>query len=319
MTTSPDLSGSIGASVGTVGKASNAPVDVRYIQQLFNLIAPSSVSPLVVDGKSGPLLNQRIVDFQKNRLNVASPDGVIDPGGRTFKGLIEAARTGGQSAATVQSPVQAVSDKQPLVTQATCDGNVTLNEADFKQAALALSNGIEVNIIKAFAIVESGGRSGFGPEKFPVLAYERHIFHKYTQKKYDSTHPNLSAPYMAKADTQWRINNKDQATAWQTLRAAYSLDQKAALMSASYGMFQIMGFNFAACGFKDVFDFVAAMKLNAGQQLNAFVGFCSKNAALVKAMKTRDYVGMARNYNGPQYGDYDQRIKKAYEKLQAGQ
>lgn len=194
MTTSPDLSGSIGASVGTLGKASNVPADVRYIQQLFNMIASSSVSPLVVDGKSGPLLNQRIVDFQKNRLNVASPDGVIDPGGRTFKGLIEAARSGGQPAAAVTSPVQAASDKQPLVTQATCDGNVTLSDADFKQAALALGNGIEVNIIKAFAIVESGGRSGFGPEKFPVLAYERHIFHKYTQKKSTTVPTPISRP-----------------------------------------------------------------------------------------------------------------------------
>ncbi len=317
MTTSADLSGAIGASVGTAAKASNVPADVKFIQQLFNMIAPTSATPLVVDGKCGPLLIQRISDFQKTRLNVISPDGVIDPGGRTFKSLLEDARKAGQPAAAVQSPVQAVSDKQQLVNQATCDGNVNLSDADFKRAALALGNGIEVNIIKAFAIVESSGRSGFGPEKFPVLAYERHIFHKYTQKKYASTHPNLSAPCVVKADTQWRINNKNQATAWQTLRAAYSLDQKAALMSASYGMFQIMGFNFAACGFKDVFDFVAAMKLNAGQQLNAFVGFCSKNAALVKAMKARDYAGMARHYNGRQYGDYDQRIKKAYEKLQA--
>ena len=105
MTTSADLSGAIGASVGTAAKASNVPADVKFIQQLFNLIAPTSATPLVVDGKCGPLLIQRISDFQKTRLNVISPDGVIDPGGRTFKSLLEDARKAGQPAADRKSVV----------------------------------------------------------------------------------------------------------------------------------------------------------------------------------------------------------------------
>jgi len=119
-----------------------------------------------------------------------------------------------------------------------------------------------------------------------------------------------------KAGPQWQVNNKDQTKAWETMATAFGLDQEAALMSASWGMFQVMGFNFAACGYKNVFEFVTDMKLNAGTQLKAFVGFCLKNSALMKAMKNKDYVGMAFNYNGKDYGDYDSRIKKAYEKLE---
>lgn len=307
MTSPQGLPVAIKASVGTPGKAINNPADVQAIQHLFNLIAPKSGASLVVDGKSGPLLVQRISDYQVSRLKAVKPDGIIDPAGRTFNSLLEDA----SKAAPVPD-----AGKQDLVTKPTCDGRTTLTEADFQSAAAQLGNGIAVNIIRAFAIVESGGRSGFGSALMPMVAYEGHIFRKYTQQQYDKAYPLLSYPYLEKAGPQWRANNKDQATAWKTMLAAFNLDAEAALMSASYGMFQIMGFNFAACGYKNVFDFVAALKLNAGQQLKAFVGFCSKNPALIKAMKTKDYAGMARDYNGKDFGDYDKRIQKTYESLE---
>ncbi|ANF87638.1 hypothetical protein A7J50_4280 [Pseudomonas antarctica] len=310
MTNLQGLPRPISASVGTPGKARNVPADVEYIQCLFNLIAPKSGSLLVVDGKCGALLVQRISDYQLNRLKVTKPDGVIDPQGRTFNSLVEDTRK-----ANPDTPA-AEPDRQQWITEATCDGGVILTEADFQSAATALGNAVSVNIIKAFATVESGGRSGFGPAKMPVIAYEGHLFRKYTQQKYDRSHPFLSYPYVEKAGPQWRANNKNQTTAWATLVAAYKLDPVAALMSASWGMFQIMGFNFAVCGYTTVFDFVTAMKTNAGLQLKAFVGFCSKNPALVKAIKSKDYVGMASHYNGKDYGDYDKRIQKAFDALE---
>ena len=320
----------ISASVGTLGKARNVPADVQCIQYLFNLITPKNALPLAENGVSDGQLVQRISQFQSIQLKFTQPDGVIDPGGRTFGRLIEdalKASQGGQGSDVIRARVnqylsraralvEAEQRKQQLVVQATCDGGVTLTEADFQRASTGLGNGISVNIIKAFAAVESGGRSGFGPAYMPVIAFEGHIFRKYTQQKYDKTHPLLSYPYLVKAGPQWRTNNKDQTKAWQTMAAAFELDPEAALMSASWGMFQVMGFNFAACGYGTVFEFAAAMKLNAGQQLMAFVGFCRKKPALVKAMKNKDYIGMAGNYNGKDFGDYDRRIQRAYETLE---
>ncbi|PHN18579.1 N-acetylmuramidase family protein [Pseudomonas sp. ICMP 460] len=311
----------ITASVGTLGKARNVPADIQYIQRLFNLITPKPAVPLLENGKCDAQLVRRISDYQSSRLNVSRPDGVIDPAGRTFNSLVEDLRKAQAAVRAperppVPAPVRPEQDKQQLVTRSTCDGNVTLTEADFQGAAAQLGNGISVNLIKAFATVESGGRSGFGPAKMPVIAFEGHIFRKYTQQKYDATYPLLSYPYTQKAGPQWRANNKDQAKAWETLIAAFNLDPNAALMSASWGMFQIMGFNFAACGYASVVEYVTVMKVNAGQQLMAFVGFCRKNPALVKAMKNKDYVGMASLYNGKDYGDYDKRIKKAFDALE---
>ncbi|WP_395611094.1 N-acetylmuramidase family protein [Pseudomonas sp. B22129] len=313
MTSVQGLLLSIKASVGTSGKAVNNPADVRNIQHLFNLIKSASDLPLVEDGLSGPKLVQRITAYQVARLKAKNPDGVIDANGQTFKSLVEDA---GKAGSGGQAPIKAGGDQKQWLTEVTCDGGVTLTDADFKNAAAVLGNGISVNLIKAFAIVESGGRSGFGPAKLPVIAFEGHTFRKYTGQRYDKAYPLLSYPYLVKAGPQWKANNKDQATAWRTLADAFKLDPEAALKSASYGMFQIMGFNSGACGYKNVTDFVVAMKLNAGEQLKAFVGFCSKNPALIKAMKNKDYAGMARNYNGADFGNYDKRIQKEYEALE---
>ena len=335
----------ISASVGAPGKARNLPADVQCIQYLFNLIIPKLGFPLTENGKCDGQLVQCISQYQFRHLKYAHPDGVIDPTGKTFNSLIEEAVKvpvkafpsmriptflnvfGNNQGDAVQATVNVYLDRmramieaekrnRQLMLQATCDGGMTLSESDFLNAATQLCCGISVNIIKAFATVESGGRSGFGPAKLPVIAFEGHLFRKYTKHIYDQAHPLLSYPYKKKAGPQWQTNNKDQAKAWDTMATAFALDQEAALMSASWGMFQIMGFNYASCGYKTVFEFSAALKVNAGNQLKAFLGFCSKSPALMKAMKSKDFTGMARNYNGEDYGNYDVLMQKAYEKLE---
>lgn len=190
----------------------------------------------------------------------------------------------------------------------------TLTAADFETAAQALGAGIPAALVRAFAEVESGGKSGFGPEGLPVIAYEGHTFRKLTGGKFDAAHPLLSYPYKMKAGPEWRQNNKTQATAWATLKQAMALDADAAQQACSWGMFQVMGFNFQACGFKTVADFVAAMSAGEAGQLRAFVGFCKGLRGMPAAMAGKDFPKMATLYNGADYGDYDQRIARAYKK-----
>ena len=64
------------------------------------------------------------------------------------------------------------------------DGAVSLTEQDYTDAWENLNRRVELNIIKAFSIVESGGRSGFNALNLPIIAYEGHIFRKYTKRKY---------------------------------------------------------------------------------------------------------------------------------------
>lgn len=218
---------------------------------------------------------------------------------------------------------QSTVSKPPVTsssTQANKPGTLTkLTTADFERAAKSLGDGVSVAIIRAYAEVESGGRSGFGPKGLPIIAYEGHVFRARTRRRdktypYDRSHPMLSYEYKEKAGPEWRANNKNQETAWKTLTAAMALDHDAALMSCSWGMFQVMGFNYARCGYATVNDFVAAMKAGEPSHLDAFVAFCKNTAGLVNAIKARDFVQMAKLYNGKDYGDYDKRIAKAYKK-----
>lgn len=113
------------------------------------------------------------------------------------------------------------------------DGALSLTEQDYTDAWENLNRRVELNIIKAFSIVESGGRSGFNSMNLPIIAFEGHIFRKYTKRKYDQTHPFLSYKYIKKAGPEWQKNNKDQASAWDILAKAYSLDADAAIKACS--------------------------------------------------------------------------------------
>jgi hypothetical protein len=189
-----------------------------------------------------------------------------------------------------------------------------LTNSDFVAAAHSLGHGIDPRLIRAFAEVECGGKSGFGPHGLPVIAFEGHIFRKLTDKEYDEDYPLLSYPYHEKAGPEWRANNKDQKTAWETLNAAMALDKTAALESCSWGMFQVMGFNYEQCGYSDVEVFVAAMKISERKQLDAFVAYCKRTPGLPSALRHKQYGRIAKLYNGRDYGDYDVRIRKAFRK-----
>lgn len=335
----------IKGSVGTPGKAKNLPADVQCIQYLFNLVNPRLGFPMPENGRCDVQLVKCISQYQFRHLKYAHPDGVVDPGGRTFNSLIEEAvrvpvkqhptlrlptffnafgntgpdmvqATVNQYLARARSMIETERRNRAMILQSTCDGGTSLSETDYQNAATQLGHGITANLVKAFASVESGGRSGFGPAKLPVIAFEGHHFQRLTKGKYDRTHPLLSYTYVTKAGPQWKTNNKDQTKAWETMATAFGLDQDAALQSASWGMFQVMGFNFKSCGYKNVFEFVAALKINADHQLKAFLGFCTQNPAFLKAAKNKDYAGMARCYNGKHYGNYDVLIQRAFEKLE---
>ncbi len=76
---------SIRESVGE--GANNRPDDVRVVQILLNLWSGARMSPLMATGVCDAEMVRRIRSFQKSRLGVATPDGRVDPGGRTLRAL----------------------------------------------------------------------------------------------------------------------------------------------------------------------------------------------------------------------------------------
>jgi murein L,D-transpeptidase YcbB/YkuD len=96
------------------------------------------------------------------------------------------------------------------------------------------------------------------------------------------------------------------------LAEAISLNREAALESASWGRFQIMGANFKQCNYADVETFVNAMCASEANHLHAFSNFCS-NGGLISYLKNHDWAHFALHYNGPgQVQYYANMIQNAY-------
>lgn len=183
-----------------------------------------------------------------------------------------------------------------------------LQPEDFLDDAARL--GCEVEAIRAVAQVEGAGE-GFCPDGFPKTLFEGHYFHRLTKGKYSASHPTISYP-------TW--TRKFYGRTWQAERArletAISLDRTAALQSASWGLFQIMGANHAVCGFKTVQAFVNAMCKDANMHLEAFTTYVLANG-LADELRELRFADFARIYNGPGYAvnKYDVKMLAAYKKL----
>ncbi|MCB1955212.1 MAG: N-acetylmuramidase family protein [Zoogloeaceae bacterium] len=187
-----------------------------------------------------------------------------------------------------------------------------ITEADFADAANLL--GCDVATIKAVCAVEAP-RGGFLDDGRPVVLFEGHKFSRMTGGRFDRLHPTISYPSWTRAHyAKGATSAIRMAGEWARLAQAVALDRDAALKSASWGRFQIMGFNHDACGFDSVQAFVNAMYMNEGAHLKAFV-MLVKNWGIDDELRHRDWAAFARRYNGPAYEQnaYDTRLAAAYE------
>jgi N-acetylmuramidase len=182
-----------------------------------------------------------------------------------------------------------------------------LNPEDFVDDAARI--GCSVAHVRAVAEVESRG-GGFDPEGFPKTLFEGHWFYRLTRGKFAASHPTLCFERWTKVH---------YGKSWQEekarLAAAVRLDRNAALMSASWGMFQVMGFNHNICGFKTVQSFVTQMCKNENAQLEIFTNYVI-NSGLADELRDGRWADFARLYNGPEYkkNQYDVKLAKAYDK-----
>lgn len=188
--------------------------------------------------------------------------------------------------------------------------NRSLTEQDYINAAELL--GIETAIIKAVAEVESAGE-GFLPNGLPKILFEGHLFHNFTEGKYDNIEPTISYPKWTK---KHYLGGEEEYKRYHIARA---LDDLAAKESTSWGKFQILGKNYKECGYESVNDYVYDMQLTEAHHLKAFVNLI-KSWGIDKALKSKNWRVFARRYNGPLYerNKYHIRMKQAYEKYRTG-
>ena len=189
-----------------------------------------------------------------------------------------------------------------------------LIDEDFTQVAELL--GCEPAALKAVQQVETGGRGGFFSPGRPAILFEGHIF--WTQLKKRGSNPedyvkgneNILYPKWEKGHYKGGIGEYDR------LEQARKINREAADASASWGMFQIMGFNYAACGEDSIESFVRSMCESEFKQLLLTANFIKKNSQMLQALQARDWAVFAKCYNGPAYAQnrYDVKLEAAYQK-----
>lgn len=257
---------------------------VQLLQEMLNTLGYN----LVVDGSFGKGTDAAVRDFQKKN-NLVS-DGVVGP--KTWTVLFK----------------KVPSDWSDV------HGNY-LTEKDIIDFAQKFD--LEVAAVKAVQEVESRGR-GFLLNGKPIILFEGHVFWRELKKigldpkelregNEDILYPRWTKEFYKGGEAEYE--RLDKAKNIKPGRAV----TEAALASASWGMYQIMGNNFKACGFDSVTKFVNAMKKSEKQQLIAFGHFIKSNR-LLRHLKNKDWAKFARGYNGPGYkkNKYDTKLANAY-------
>ncbi len=191
-----------------------------------------------------------------------------------------------------------------------------LTEEDFERAASRLR--CDIAAIKAVSEVEAP-KGAFLPTGEPTILFERHYFHRLTGGKFDQKRvPDLPGP-LDKYSLISSVKSGGygpESIQHKKLDYATQLDRDAALMSCSWGKFQIMGANFRKAGHKTLQSFVDAMYTSAADHLDAFVEFVISEH-LDDELREHNWRGFASGYNGQGYerNQYHLKLPRAWEKF----
>lgn len=264
----------------TIKKGTTQTESVLTLQRFLQALG----YPIAVDGGFGPKTEAIVKQFQaENGLVV---DGIVGP-------------KGWQKLFSLKPELLAEISKR------------FLSENDLQ--ALAAKFNLELAAVKAVNEVESGG-TGFIGDK-PKILFEGHIF--WQQLEAAGIDPNS---HTAGNET---ILFKNATSAfyrggleeYKRLEAAKLIHENAALESASWGLFQILGKHWKPLGYASITEFVALMHQNEGAHLDAFGRFLEV-ARLIDELRNKEWTKFARGYNGPGFrkNKYDEKLAAAYEK-----
>lgn len=190
----------------------------------------------------------------------------------------------------------------------------SLTLQDFQNAANSL--GVTVAHIKAVTEVESAG-GGFLADGRVKVQYEPHVMYRQLitnlgKAKADAALRQYPDLVSLKPGSYQSLDKEDKDMG----RAVKLIDRNSALESASWGLFQIMGYHWKTCAYATLQEFINAQQTSAGQ-LDTFVRFIKADARLFKALKSNDWATFARIYNGPNYAanNYDRKLSAAFTKF----
>ncbi|WP_392565144.1 N-acetylmuramidase family protein [Utexia brackfieldae] len=176
--------------------------------------------------------------------------------------------------------------------------------------------GINYFILLAVAKVEANTK-GFIADGKPTILFERHIFYKQLKKQgFNVDQLTNQYPTLINKTPGGYLGGQREN---YRLQMAKQINESCAIESASFGLFQIMGFHWQALGYSSPQQFELAMSKSEIEQTEAFIRFISLpgNIKMIAALKQEDFATFARLYNGPAYkkNRYDEKIEEAYDAI----
>lgn len=155
----------------------------------------------------------------------------------------------------------------------------------------AATHGISTRSALAVFSVESG-RAYDPATGLIIIRYEPHVFRR------RSGH-----------DIRWKRGGQQQE--WTNLERAYEVNKEAALASCSYGLPQLMGFNWEVTDHPNQREMVLAFQRSCEEQVAGFFGFVRANN-LLRFIERSDWRAFTRRYNGPgNVDEYSGRLIRA--------
>jgi hypothetical protein len=236
---------------------------------------------LALNSEADAALNSAIGKFQAMYVPAKKSDGRIDPAGQTWNTLIGIGRVKG-----------------------------SLDE-------LAKKYDLEPAVILAIQSVESGN-NGYLPDGRPKILFEGHVFWRMLRAAGKNPVDYVKGNEDILFEKQDRSKYTRGASEYTRLEKAERIDRVAALKSASWGEFQIMGFNHKTVGYPDVDSFVESIKQPGAGQIRAVLAFMENNKLLPLVRgRHKNWAKFAAAYNGAGYkkNQYDVKLQKAYERF----
>lgn len=260
---------------------------VSYLQELLGKLGYQ----IPATGFFGDLTDKAVKDFQlKNDL---VSDGEV--GIKTWTILIEKTKPG-----------QTMGDK-------------FLSEQDLKD--FAQKHNLELAAVKAVNEVESNGK-GFFIDGRPKILFEGHVF--WAQLKNANIDPTTisnasNADVLFPRATRAHYIGGPREYDRMEKASKVSPDPKvktAALASASWGCYQIMGYHAQKLGYASVQEFVDQMYIHERNQLEAFGRYITAFGCITH-LRAKNWAAFARCYNGAGYAQnkYDIKMANAYQKF----
>jgi hypothetical protein len=233
--------------------------------------------------------------------------------GRRRQRLQSEAGTNGGASPTVPTPVGKPGD-DPFAVLAT----------------EAPKLGLDPRVVRAVMQAESGQRP-FGPDGRVMIRFEPHVFARFTAQKAlglsrRPTDAQVAAhgkvvlnPGMAHIN-DGRRRTGGQAAEWETLARAKAIDPDAAIQSTSFGLGQIMGFNYRLAEYASPQALVDAFSTSSTEQVMGMLRMIGNVPKQLNALRNKDYPTFVASYNGAAVGTpknlgYVNRMQDAYAKL----